>query len=276
LNNINITVSSPHQKVIMTKKTLSDADHLYSRANIEAMLTAATNLSDKTFKLYARMNLHQDDYVYALSPTAIKKEIGMSAEKYRNAVNELKAKGYLQLVPGRKNLYAFYEYPQKDSSGTVCWGVNEESADQVKNPVDHDEALMGHIVNSEESSTENDGNSPTILPDDSAEQNKEIQQHNTEDITGHITEDNEEDITEEDVHDALQSISYSSEPSWQEQVEARKREQEFDRQMMEYMELISGVDPDDLHCYDHLNPALNRSFGIPDTAIDWDNPGLPF
>jgi len=40
--------------------------------------------------------------------------------------------------------------------------------------------------------------------------------------------------------------------------------------------LISGVDPDDLHCYDHLNPALNRSFGRPDTAIDWDDPGLPF
>lgn len=83
--------------------------------NIEAALSAAHNLSDRAYKLYVRMMLHQDKYKYALSPVEINHAIGMSDKRYREGVRELIEKGYLVQSAEHKNLYTIYEYPQKDS-----------------------------------------------------------------------------------------------------------------------------------------------------------------
>lgn len=108
---INIYQTSPNQKCVMTHKTLSDETHLYGKCNIEATLLAAKTLSDRAYKLYTRMNLHQDQYGYALSPTEIRGSIGMSEKRYQQAVRELIEKGYLIRRKNRSNLYDFYEWP---------------------------------------------------------------------------------------------------------------------------------------------------------------------
>ena len=56
---------------IVTHKTVSDDTHIYGKCNVEATLLAAKELSDRAFKLYIRMNLHQDNHTYALSPASI-------------------------------------------------------------------------------------------------------------------------------------------------------------------------------------------------------------
>lgn len=129
MNNIYIYQTSPNQKIVTTKKTKSDEEHTYGICNIEATLTAAKELTDRAFKLYIRMSLHQDGYTYALSPTEINKNIKMSDGRYREAVNELIKKGYLIQSEERKNLYIFYEAPHVDnfqddtSTNTIDYNV---------------------------------------------------------------------------------------------------------------------------------------------------------
>lgn len=114
-DNIYIYHTSPNQKSIVTKKTASSAGSPYGICNVSAVLTAATALSDRAFKLYMRMNLHQDGHTYALSPVEICNSIGMSDKRYRDAVKELIEKGYLVQSEKHKALYMFYEFPQLDN-----------------------------------------------------------------------------------------------------------------------------------------------------------------
>lgn len=114
-DNIYIYHTSPNQKSVITKKTVSDASSPYGICNVSAVLTAASSLSDRAFKLYMRMNLHQDGFTYALSPVEISKSTGMRDKRYRDAVKELVEKGYLVQSEKYKALFTFYEYPQQDN-----------------------------------------------------------------------------------------------------------------------------------------------------------------
>lgn len=107
-------VTSPNQRTVITHKTKSDAEHLYSVDNLEAVKRAAKELTDRAFKLYVRMNLNKDEYTYALSPKAICEEFGISEGKYRDAVRELIAKGYMRQSDEQKNVYHFFENPADD------------------------------------------------------------------------------------------------------------------------------------------------------------------
>ena len=65
MGNIYIYQTSPNQRSIITKKTLSNKDNPYAICNTMATLTAAKELTDRAFKLYIRMSLHQDGHTYA-------------------------------------------------------------------------------------------------------------------------------------------------------------------------------------------------------------------
>ena len=106
--------TAPNQKTIITKKTHSDKKLPYGKCNVAATLKAAKELSDRAFKLYVRMNLHQDKHKYALSPKAIQDEIGMSDKRYRMAVNELIENGYLFECNNHAGVFFFYEFPSHD------------------------------------------------------------------------------------------------------------------------------------------------------------------
>ena len=109
--NIYIYRTSPNQKSVITKKTVSGAGAPYGICNVAAVLNAAKRLSDRAFKLYIRMNIHQDGHTYALSPAEILQSIGMSDKRYRDAVNELIEKGFLVQTEKSKSVYYFYELP---------------------------------------------------------------------------------------------------------------------------------------------------------------------
>ncbi len=113
--NIYIYHTSPNQRSVITKKTQSDKEHIYGICNIEAALTAARELTDRAYKLYSRMSLHQDGHTYALSPAEIFNSIGMSDKRYREAVKELIDKGYLVHHNKHKNVLIFYEAPHIDN-----------------------------------------------------------------------------------------------------------------------------------------------------------------
>ena len=113
---MNIIVTSANQKVITTHKTKSDAEHLYSIDNIEAINKAARELKPTTFKLYVIMNLNQNEYTYALSPKVLNESIGISGGQYHRAVQELMERGYLIKDDKRKNLYHFYELPAENDT----------------------------------------------------------------------------------------------------------------------------------------------------------------
>ena len=120
--NIYIYHTSPNQKSVITKKTISDAAHPYGIFNITATLNAAKQLSDRAFKLYVRMNLHQDGHTYALSPAEIFQSVGMSDKRYRDAVNELIEKGFLVQTEKSKSIYYFYEFPTVSTDATTNRG----------------------------------------------------------------------------------------------------------------------------------------------------------
>lgn len=142
MNQINIYQTSPNQKIVVTQKTASDKKHLFGVFNINATLSAAQKLTDRAFKLYVRMNLHQDKHTYALSPAEIGTNTGMSNKRYRDAVNELIAKGYLVQNKGHRNMYTFLEHPEVD--GTNIQPV--QTADRPK--TDGSEVLFGRITTS--------------------------------------------------------------------------------------------------------------------------------
>ena len=274
--NINIMSTSPNQKVIVTKRTLSDAEHTYSRTNIEAMLTAAKILSDRAFKLYARMNLHTDDFTYALSPVAIRKAIGMSDDKYRAAVKELQTEGYLVLVPGRKNLFFFYEYPQKDCAEFSTREPGIDTANHIADIHGDGAHMAEHAVETGMVSMENEEMDGRIQPGNSADSGLEIQQ----DITENTPRDNERNTPENTImdipEDVMRSGFFTIEETWQSLTEKRKREQQFEQECRDYEAIMSCVDPDDRHFFDHMNPYRDMSFETEDDNIDWDDPDLPF
>ena len=303
----NFYVTSPNQKVICTSKTKSDAEHVYSRVNVEASLTAARELSDRAYKLYSRMTLHLDGFSYALSPAAIKSEIGISESKCRNAVNELIKKGYLVLAPERKNFFIFYEYPQIDcldnatnESAAIATAANPiyHGADPVPDtaelpededvhaatPLDQDTDVEGcvtdtedHIINTDGSSVDNNRMVSPISSDNFINSDREINQDIPINTPENIPEDipsNTEACSAEDY-----PIDHSSYCEWDSQSKAEKERQlEQERQL--YRELIKYRDPDDWCHYDHLNPDRVQPFETLDIhevqSIGLDDCDLPF
>lgn len=286
MDNFKIIRISPNQKIIVTKKTLVDTENTYSKINIEAVSTAARLLSGNTFKLYMRMNLHQDNYTYALSSEDIRKMVGLSVGQYRAAVNEMIQKMYLVLVESRKNLYRFYEYPQKDceSYGAASMeqntidhvgdleGVSNENSEGQMNVLEGffaenemnqindvekaiDENTVDHMQKTERLPTEKDDISSSNPEGNDADFGGEILQNITE-TTKNITSDTTGDIT----HEELSIDDYMQ--RW-------KREQELDQKRAEYEALIKYVDPEDKHAYDHLNPDLYS--GSQESHEDWMN-----
>ncbi len=124
----------PNQKIIITKKTCSDEQHIYSHDNVDAMLTAARTLPDRAFKLYVSMNLHQDGYTYGLSAVDIHSRIGFSEKKYRQAVGELIEAGYIVENPEEENLFTFYEAPHIDSAAQNICKSSLPQTDRVSLP----------------------------------------------------------------------------------------------------------------------------------------------
>lgn len=164
--------TSPNQKCVITQKTQSDKDHIYALVNLEAVFTAAQELSDRAFKLYSRLNMHCDGYTYGLSPTEIQRTIGMSEDRYRTAVKELIKKGYLIQSDTQRNLYTFYEFPKRDAP-TIAVGEQDHQPKTA--------ASSGDI--------------PRITPENQQDYPTRNHRRNNTNIKSHNTKDNTENTT---------------------------------------------------------------------------------
>ena len=105
-------MSVPNQRFIQIgKRTIRDAEHIYATANIDALNYAISELSGSGFKLWAYFNKNQDKYRFELSQKACENQCGIKRSSFYSALNELKAKGYLEQAWDGCNTYTFYELP---------------------------------------------------------------------------------------------------------------------------------------------------------------------
>ena len=145
-----------------------------------------------------------------------------------------------------------------DCIGNGASGISEATEDQ---PLD--------VETSSAENEEMTGQIKPVLPTDPG---IEIKQDTTRDTTEDIPENIPEDI----IREAMESIPFPAFRSGKSDFNQWNKEQELERKRREYEALVESVDPEDRHCYDHLNPDRNVSYGQMDMAIDWDDPDLPF
>lgn len=111
----------PNQKEITVHKEPCDLENIYTKINKKAMFQAMKNYSGRkapSFELWCYIASSQPGRVFVLSPEAIKTEIGMKEDAYRNAVNNLIDDGYLVLKNDETNTrFDFYEIPRKKKEG---------------------------------------------------------------------------------------------------------------------------------------------------------------
>ena len=107
-------ITYPNQKVIQVKSMPhngKDKSQPYGCINIEASNRAARVLKPNAYRMYIRIVLNQDGHEFALSPKAMREEIGISPTGYETAVKNLIDAGYLVQIRNGSNKYIFYENP---------------------------------------------------------------------------------------------------------------------------------------------------------------------
>lgn len=103
-----------NQKVVVVNKAVSNKENIYGIVNKEAAFEAMRELKPNTYILYSYMNMNQNEYKFALSPTDVINNTGMSKKTYDRAVAELIEKGYLVQTKEGSNVYSFYELPSQN------------------------------------------------------------------------------------------------------------------------------------------------------------------
>lgn len=103
--------TTPNQKVITIHREPLGGNFL--GINNENWKYAARVLGAHAFLLYMYFASNKNEYVLALSPQAIQQEIGMPPSTYRDQLKKLESWGFL--MPGKGNMYHFYEAPARDT-----------------------------------------------------------------------------------------------------------------------------------------------------------------
>lgn len=107
----------PNQKLIKVIKEDYNEKAIYARINKNAMYEAMRTFSGRkapTFELWCYIASNANGYEFALSQKAVEEAIGMKADAYNAAVNNLIAEGYLiNENPEKKTVYLFYEKAKK-------------------------------------------------------------------------------------------------------------------------------------------------------------------
>lgn len=125
-------VTYPNQRLIHINREPARVDFL--GINNETWKAASRDLRPPALLLYLYLAANADNYMFALSPAAVRQEIGMARSTYHDQFHILVDKGYL--VPSHGNTYEFYEKPH--ASRHIM--QNEMSADGLDfedNPQDN-------------------------------------------------------------------------------------------------------------------------------------------
>lgn len=130
----------PHQRMVKVHRESVKTDFLGIKN--ENWKAASRNLRPPAFLLYLYLASNANNYTVALSPAAIRQEIGMARSTYHDQFHILVDKGYL--VPAHGNTFDFYETPQPRPAQTA---PTEEMTDDGFNFTD-DELQISNAVNS--------------------------------------------------------------------------------------------------------------------------------
>lgn len=125
-------VTYPNQRTIHINREPARVDFL--GINNETWKAASRDLRPPALLLYLYLAANADNYMFALSPAAVRQEIGMARSTYHDQFHILVDKGYL--VPSHGNTFEFYERPHASRNTTQ----NELSADGLdfeNNPTDN-------------------------------------------------------------------------------------------------------------------------------------------
>ena len=130
----------PHQRMVKVHRESVKTDFIGIKN--ENWKAASRNLRPPAFLLYLYLASNANNYTVALSPAAIRQEIGMARSTYHDQFHILVDKGYL--VPVHGNTFDFYETPQPRPAQTA---PTEELTDDGFNFTD-DEMQISNAVNS--------------------------------------------------------------------------------------------------------------------------------
>lgn len=134
------SVTFPNQRMVKVHRESVKTDFLGIKN--ENWKAASRNLRPPAFLLYLYLASNANNYTVALSPAAIRQEIGMARSTYHDQFHILVDKGYL--VPAHGNTFDFYETPQPRPAQTA---PTEEMTDDGFNFTD-DELQISNAVNS--------------------------------------------------------------------------------------------------------------------------------
>ena len=111
--------TAPNQKVITIHRDPLGGNFL--GINNDNWKDAARVLGAQAFLLYTYLASNKNDFKLALSPKAIQQEIGMPPSTFRDQLRKLESLGYL--MPGKGNMYHFYETPARDTHSKSADGA---------------------------------------------------------------------------------------------------------------------------------------------------------
>ena len=130
-------ITYPNQRMVKVHRESVKTDFLgIKNQNWKA---ASRNLRPPAFLLYLYLASNADNYTLALSPAAVRQEIGMARSTYHDQFHILVDKGYL--VPAHGNTYDFYETPQPRPENQVGSHLSEDGYD-FENSTSPDNAVV--------------------------------------------------------------------------------------------------------------------------------------
>ena len=134
-------ITFPNQRMVCIHRERIHSDFLgIKNANWQA---ASRDLGAHALQLYLYLASNSDNYTIALSPVAVRQAIGMARSTYHDQFHKLIDKGYL--VPGKGNIFEFYEVPQAATQSQNSMTGNGQDFEECPS---HDEqgGSGGHSV----------------------------------------------------------------------------------------------------------------------------------
>ena len=98
----------PNQRMIKIHRERASVDFLGIKN--ENWQAASRDLGAHALQLYLYLAANANNYTLALSPAAIRQDIGMARSTYHDQFHKLMDRGYL--VPAHGNTFEFFEVPQ--------------------------------------------------------------------------------------------------------------------------------------------------------------------
>ena len=121
----------PHQRTVKIHREVPKSDFLGIKN--ENWKAAARDLSAHAFKLYIYLASNADRFTLALSPAAVRQEIGMARSTYHDQFHVLVDKGYL--VNSHGSTYEFFERPKVNKSSPASVGYDFEKGTLDGQPI---------------------------------------------------------------------------------------------------------------------------------------------